>query len=111
MINDKPNKLTGVNNMRLNDIYTAQSYIDHIVVRSKIANNAYVLTVELINDDGVMIPMLIDGNHAYQAAIKSGNTPIINIVSGIHNCNLIDYVTSFKDLSNPVNIVTGIELW
>ncbi|MFA5321995.1 MAG: hypothetical protein WC373_04920 [Smithella sp.] len=97
--------------ININDIYTAQSYLDSIIVKIKRDNKDYTITVEMINDDGVLVPMLIDGNHSLQAAKIDNVIPTIEIVEGVHNCSLVEYVTQFGDLSNPVNIVTGFDLW
>jgi hypothetical protein len=99
--------------MELNKIYTAQSYISEETVEEKRENKDYTIYVELIDDDGDgMIPMLVDGNHSYEAAKRDGVDPTIEIIEGHHqNMTLEEYVTSMNDLSNPVNIVTGRDLW
>lgn len=96
--------------MNLNQIYTAQSYIDEMIVAEKRESKDYIITVEMIDDDGVEIAMLVDGNHSLEAAKRDGVEPTIKIGEKNHK-NLVDYVIAMNDLSNPVNIVTGKELW
>lgn len=96
--------------MKLDEIYTAQSYIDEAIVAEKQENKDYEITVEMIDDDGVEIAMLVDGNHSLEAARRDGVEPSIKIGERNHK-NLVDYVTAMNDLSNPINIVTGNDLW
>lgn len=93
-----------------NQIYTAQGYIDENIVKEKQEKKDYTIAVEMIDDDGEMIAMLVDGNHSFQAAKRDGIEPEIIIVNNSHK-SLVDYVTAMNDLSNPVNIITGKELW
>ena len=98
--------------ININQIYTAQGYIDEMIVREKQENKDYAITVEMIDDDGVMVAMLVDGNHSLEAARRDGVEPTIKIGDDNHkNMTLVEYVESMNDLSNPVNIVTGKELW
>ena len=96
--------------MKLNEIYTAQSYLDEVLIAEKQENKDYVITVELIPDDDKMIPMLVDGNHSLEAARRDGVEPEIKIGERNHK-DVESYVIAMRDLSNPVNIVTGEELW
>jgi len=97
--------------MKLNEIYTLQSYISNIIVEEKRENNDYEISVTLIEDDDVLIPILVDGNHSLRAAELDDVEPEIIIVKNEGEKTLERYVESFNDLSNPVNIVTGSELW
>jgi hypothetical protein len=97
--------------MNIETIYTAQSHINETIVREKQANKDYEITVEMIDDDGEMVAMLVDGNHSWEAAKRDGVEPEIKIVEGSHKMTLVQYVEAFNDLSNPVNIVTGADLW
>lgn len=96
--------------MNLSQIYTAQGYKDELIVREKQENRDYTITVEMIDDDGTEVAILVDGNHSLEAARRDGVEPTIKIGEKNHR-NLVDYVTAMNDLSNPVNIVTGEELW
>lgn len=97
--------------MKLETIYTAQSHIDESIVRQKQENNDYEITVEYIEDEGETVAMLVDGNHSWEAAKRDGIEPTIKIVEEHKNMSLVQYVESFNDLSNPVNIITGEDLW
>lgn len=98
--------------MNLNQIYTAQRYINDMIVREKQENKDYEITIEMINDDGIEVAMVVDGNHSLEAARRDGVEPKIKIGEDHHkNMTLVQYVESFNDLSNPVNIITGKELW
>lgn len=97
--------------MNPNEIYTVQSFIDERIVEEKRENKDYEITVELIDDDSEKVAMLVDGNHSWEAAKRDGVNPIIKISEAHSGMTLVEYVTAFNDLSNPVNIVTGNELW
>jgi|GEM_PF-4168646 len=98
--------------MKLEKIYTAQSYLNEEIIQEKIENEDFEIQVELIKDDDEMIPILVDGNHSLEAAKRTGNKVEITVIEGHHkNMNLEEYVEAFNDLSNPINIVTGNELW
>jgi hypothetical protein len=96
--------------MELINIYTVQSYIDELIVEEKQENKDYEITVERMDDDGEMIAILVDGNHSLEAAKRDGVEPEIEVVESSHK-SLEEYVESFGDLSNPVNIITGRDLW
>jgi hypothetical protein len=97
--------------MELKNIYTLQSYIDDKKVEEKRQNKDYKIQVTEIEDDGEMIAILVDGNHSLKAAMLDGVEPEIIIVKNESEKTLERYVVTFNDLSNPVNIVTGEELW
>jgi hypothetical protein len=97
--------------MNLNQIYTLQSYLDDAKVEEKRINKDYDISVAMIDDDGKQIAILVDGNHSLKAAMIDGVEPAINIIDNNGEKTLERYVISFNDLSNPVNIVTGKELW
>ena len=96
--------------IKLNEIYTAQGYKDELIIEDKRENKDYEITVEMIDDDGEIVAILVDGNHSLKAAQLDGVEPEIKICK-INNKNLVEYVKSMNDLSNPVNIITGKDLW
>lgn len=97
--------------MELNTIYTLQSFLDPKIIEEKRTNKDYTIYVSYISDGENNIAILVDGNHSYAAAVKDGAEPEIVIVENNGEKTLERYVTAFNDLSNPVNIVTGRELW
>ena len=96
--------------MNLNEIYSAQSYRDEKIVEEKRANKDYAIKVAYIADDDNMIAVLVDGHHSLEAAKIDGVEPEIEIVKSEYK-SLEEYVIAFNDLSNPVNIITGKEIW
>ena len=96
--------------MNLNEIYSAQSYRDEKIVEEKRANKDYAIKIAYIADDDNMIAVLVDGHHSLEAAIIDGVEPEIEIVKSEYK-SLEDYVIAFNDLSNPINIITGKEIW
>lgn len=92
------------------NIYTAQSFLDESIIAEKIENNDFVCFISDFDDDGAIVTMLVDGNHSYEAAKRTGNTPEFVKVENDYK-TLEQYVTAFNDLSNPVNIETGRDLW
>lgn len=96
--------------MKLNDIYSVQSYREERIIEEKRENKDYAVKVAYIADDENMIAMLVDGHHSLAAALLDGVEPEIEIVESEYK-SLEDYVIAFGDLSNPVNIITGLELW
>ena len=97
--------------MNINEVYTAQSYIDQAVVDQKIASEDYAVQVAYLADDDSMVPMLIDGNHSLAAAIQTGNEPIIEVVDSPYgNMTLEQYVVAMGDLCNPERL-DGSTLW
>jgi hypothetical protein len=97
----------------LKDVYTVQSFISDSIVAQKIENNDFAIQIEKMDDDGEDVLILVDGNHSFEAAKRSGNIDKIEIefVSNHSNMTLEQYVESFNDLSNPVNVINGIDLW
>lgn len=96
--------------MNLNEIYSAQSYREQRIIEEKRENKDYAIKVAYIADDDNMIAMLVDGHHSFEAAKIDGVDPEIEIVESEYK-SLEDYVIAFNDLSNPVNIVSGKEIW
>ena len=96
--------------MNLNEIYSAQSYREERIVAEKRENKDYVIKVAYIADDDNMIAVLVDGHHSFEAAIIDGVEPEIEIVKSEYK-SLEEYVIAFNDLSNPVNVITGKEIW
>lgn len=96
--------------MKLDEIYSAQSYREQRIVEEKRENKDYAVKVAYIADDENMIAVLVDGHHSFEAAILDGIEPEIEIVESEYK-SLEDYVIAFRDLSNPVNIVTKKEIW
>lgn len=96
--------------MNLNEIYSAQSYREERIVAEKRENKDYVIKVAYIADDDNMIAVLVDGHHSFEAAMIDGVKPEIEIVKSEYK-SLEDYVIAFNDLSNPVNVITGKEIW
>jgi hypothetical protein len=101
----------GESKMELNKIYTLQSIVEERIVEEKRNNKDYKIQVAMIADDDTMIAILVDGNHSFQAAMIDGVEPEIEIVKNEGEKELERYVVAFNDLSNPVNIITGVELW
>ena len=91
-------------------IYSVQSYRDELTIASKLDSKATEIKVSHYDDDGVIVTMLVDGHHTLDACKRTGVTPIIIEVPASHK-TLVDYVTAFGDLSNPVNIETRRDLW
>lgn len=96
--------------MNLNEIYSAQSYREERIVAEKRENKDYVIKVAYIADDDNMIAVLVDGHHSLEAAMIDGVEPEIEIVKSEYK-SLEEYVIAFNDLSNPINIITGKEIW
>lgn len=96
--------------MNLNEIYSAQSYREERIIEEKRENKDYNIKVSYIADDDNMIAILVDGHHSLEAAKIDGVNPEIEIVESEYK-SLEDYVVAFGDLSNPVNIETGLEIW
>jgi hypothetical protein len=96
--------------MNLNEIYSAQSYRDKMIIKEKRENKDYAVKVAYIADDDNMIAVLVDGHHSLEAAILDGVEPEIEIIESEYK-TLESYVIAFGDLSNPVNIITKKEIW
>jgi hypothetical protein len=96
--------------MNLNEIYSAQSYRDKMIIKEKRENKDYAVKVAYIADDDNMIAVLVDGHHSLEAAILDGVDPEIEIIESEYK-TLESYVIAFGDLSNPVNITTKKEIW
>lgn len=96
--------------MNLNEIYSAQSYRNESIVEEKRENKDYAVKVAYIADDENMIAILVDGHHSLEAAKIDGVNPEIEIVESEYK-SLEEYVIAFGDLSNPVNIESGKEIW
>ena len=94
-------------------IYTAQSYLNEAIIEEKRTKKDYHAKYAIFNDDGVDVNMLIDGHHSLEAAKRDNVSPILELTKNNFgkNYTLEQFVKSFNDLSNPVNIETGEELW
>jgi SPP1 gp7 family putative phage head morphogenesis protein len=96
----------------LKDLYTAQSYREEGIVEQKKNDDDYEITIAEIPDGDKKIKILVDGNHSLQAAIKYNKINEIKIkYVSPQSKNLEDYVSGFGDLSNPINVITGNDLW
>jgi len=96
--------------MNLNEIYSAQSYREEMIINEKRENKDYAIKVAYMSDDENMIAMLIDGHHSFEASKIDGVNPEIEIVESEYK-SVEEYVIAFGDLSNPVNIISGEEIW
>lgn len=96
--------------MNLNEIYSAQSYREQGIIEEKRENKDYAIKVAYMADDDNMIAILVDGHHSFEAAKIDGVEPEIEVVESEYK-SLEEYVIAFGDLSNPVNIITGKEIW
>lgn len=96
--------------INLNNVYTCQSYIDSLIVNEKLNQTSFKIKVAKYNDGESSVLMLIDGHHSFMAAKQKNIEVEIEIVDPQYK-SLSDYVESFGDLNNPVNIMTGKELW
>ena len=94
----------------MKEIYSVQEYRDQNIIEEKRENKDYQIKVAYIADDDNIIAVLVDGHHSFSAAIIDGVDPEIEIVESEYK-SLEDYVIAFNDLSNPVNIYNGKELW
>ena len=104
-------KRKGEKRMKKSNIYTIQSYIDEAIVEEKRINEDYVVNVSEFDDDGETVLIIVDGHHSLEAANRDNVDPVFNLVENQNGLNLENFVIAFNDLSNPVNIETGIELW
>ena len=91
-------------------IYSVQEYRDKNIIEEKRENKDYQIKVAYIADDDNMIAIIVDGHHSFEAAMIDGVEPEIEIVESEFK-SLEDFVIAFNELSNPVNIYTGQELW
>jgi len=94
----------------MNEIYSVQEYRDQSIIEEKRENKDYKIKIAYIADDENMVAILVDGHHSFEAAIIDGVDPEIEIVESEYK-SLEDYVIAFNELSNPVNIYDGKELW
>ena len=94
----------------MNEIYSVQEYRDQSIIEEKRENKDYKIKIAYIADEGKRIAILVDGHHSFEAAIIDGVEPEIEIVESEYK-SLEDYVIAFNELSNPVNIYDGKELW
>jgi len=94
----------------MNEIYSVQEYRDQSIIEEKRENKDYKIKIAYIADDENMVAILVDGHHSFEAAIIDGVDPEIEIVESEFK-SLEDYVIAFNELSNPVNIYNGKELW
>lgn len=104
----------GKERVDIDDIYTVQSYINQDIVNKKIKNNDYTVYVDLFDDDGEKVWMVVDGHHSLEAAFQSGTDPIFveaNIIESKLKDNLERYVMSFNDLDEPISIQSKRRLW
>lgn len=91
-------------------IYSVQEYRDKNIIEEKRENKDYQIKVAYIADDDNMIAIIVDGHHSFEAAMIDGVEPEIEIVESEFK-SLEEYVIAFGELSNPVNIYNGKELW
>ena len=95
--------------MNLTEIYMVQEFINEEIVAEKIEAGDFEVFVAMISDDDNLVPILVDGHHSLYAAIRSGNTPNINIVDSDY-ATVEDFVTACGERSNPENC-EGVCLW
>lgn len=95
---------------KLEEVYTPQSFLDLKMVEEKRRNKDYIIKIAKFDDDGEDVWILIDGHHSLHAAKIDGVKPIIEIIKPTEK-TLERYVTAFGDLSNPMNVMTGNDLW
>jgi len=99
------------NNMKLKKIYKSQFYINEKIVRKKQKAKDYVVTIAKIKDNGRYVWMIIDGNHALEAAKRDRVKPVFR-VDKIDFKNVKEFIEADgSELINPVEITTGEKLW
>ena len=96
--------------MNLSEIYSAQSYRSEMIIEEKRENKDYVVKVAYMADDDNMIAVLVDGHHSFEASKIDGVHPEIEVVESEYK-SLEEYIIAFGDLSNPVSVITGKEIW
>ena len=95
--------------MNITEIYMAQEFISEGIVAEKIKAGDFEVFVSMIADDDILVPILVDGHHSLYAAIRSGNTPNINVVDSEY-ATVEDFVVACGERSNP-ETVEGVSLW
>ena len=96
--------------MTINEIYIVQEYIEEAIVDEKIENGDFDIYVALLPDDDNMIPVLVDGHHSLQAALRTGNQPVIHMTECETARTVEEYVTICNERSNPETL-DGTTLW
>ena len=93
-------------------IWTVQSYLNEQVVENKRSQKDYVVSVAPFLDDEDTVFIVVDGHHSLAAALLDNVSPKIVFVDNDSKLSLVQFVESFNDLSNPVNIYDATEtLW
>lgn len=98
-------------NITINDIYIVQSHLEDYIVAEKIEAEDYNIYYALLEDDGEMVPVLVDGHHRLAAALKAGVEPIIYQADHELPWNTVEeFVAACGERDNPETI-NGITLW
>ncbi len=101
-------------------LVSTQRHIDQDIVDNNIANNDFEVTLSPEFElDGQTCQLILDGHHAYHAAITSGNTPEFVIATSTDSDNVcllndgdIDAFLNATYIDSPIyNIETGEEIF
>lgn len=110
---DKKREDEKMTKMDLDSIYTPQSFLEEKKVQEKMLSKNYRLKYTMIKDDDAMIAILVDGNHALEAAKRNEDMTKIEIeeVENHAEKTVERYVMAFGDLDNPESLITRTYLW